>query len=337
VDVEVLKRALKELVEREPTFFRDLFLEALRADGRVAEALLDLFTKHPEAKLKLAQAVAESVAIPLNVATKEDLKQLATKQDLERFVTREYFDAAIKRLEDKMATKEDLKQYATKQDLEELKRWAEEKFATKEDLKQFTTKQDLETAVEQLKKWAEEKFATKEDLKQFATKQDLKQLATKQDLERFVTREYFDAVIKRIEDKMATKEQIESITISVEDSGREMVQYLLEQRGYKCTAERMRLDADYELDIYCNAGALTAVGEAKVRAGGRDVEKTLERIQVLVRRWPDKISGRLVPVFYTLVAEPSAVQKAKELGVWLIESRREVVALEEVLGTDNRQ
>jgi hypothetical protein len=265
VDVEVLKRALRELVEREPIFFRDLFLEALRADGRVAEMLLDLLTKHPEAKLRLAQVVAGSIAVPLNVATKDDIK------------------AAV----------------------EELKKWAEEKFATKEDLKQYATKQDLETAVEQLKKWAEEKF---------------------------VTKEYFDAVIKRIEDRMATKEQIESITISVEDSGREMVQYLLEQRGYKCVAERLRLDADYELDIYCNASVLTAVGEAKVRAGGRDVEKTLERIQVLVRRWPDKISGKLVPVFYTLVAEPSAVQKAKELKIWLIESKREVVTLEEVLG-----
>jgi len=257
VDVEILKRALRELVEREPAFFRDLFLEALRADGRVAEMLLDLFTKHPEAKLRLAQAVAETIAVPLNVATKEDLKQLATKQD-------------IKRLEDKMATKEDLKQYATKQ--------------------------DLETAVEQLR-----------------------------------------AEIRRIENRMATKEQIESITISVEDSGRDMVQYLLEQRGYRCAAERLRLDSDYEFDIYCNAGALTAVGEAKVRAGGRDLEKALERAQELLRRQPDKISGKLVPVFYTLVAEPTAVQRAKELKVWLIESRREIVTLEEVLGTDNKQ
>jgi hypothetical protein len=279
VDVEILKRALRELVEREPTFFRDLFIEALRSDGRVAEALLDLFTKHPEAKLKLAQAVAESVAIPLNVATKEDLKQLATKQDLEQ-----------------------------------LKKWAEEKFTTKEDLKQFATKQDLE----QLKKWAEERFVTKEHFD--AVIKELREtMATKEDL-------------KRIENKMATKEQIESITISVEDSGREMVQYLLEQRGYKCTAERLRLDAEYELDIYCNAGVLTAVGEAKVRAGGRDVEKALERAQELSRRQPDKISGKLVPVFYTLVAEPTAVQKAKELKIWLIESKREVVALEEVLG-----
>jgi hypothetical protein len=270
VDVEILKRALRELVEREPSFLRDLMLDALRSDGGAAEALLELITRHPEAKLKLAQVVAGSIAVPLNVATKDDIK------------------AAV----------------------EELKKWAEEKFVTKEDLKQYATKQDLETAVEQLKKWAEEKLATKEDLKQFATKED----------------------IKRIEDKMATKEQFEAITVSVEDSGRDMVQYLLEQRGYKCAAERLRLDADYELDIYCNAGVLTAVGEAKVRAGGRDVEKTLERIQVLERRQPDKISGRLAPVFYTLVAEPSAVQKAKELKIWLIESKREVVTLEEVLG-----
>jgi len=245
VDVELLKKALRELVEREPTFFRDLFLDALRSDGRVAEALLDLFTKHPEAKLRLAQAVAESVAMPLNVATKEDLKQLATKQDLERFVTKEYFDAVIKELRETMATKEDL---------------------------------------------------------------------------------------KRIENKMATKEQIESITISVEDSGRDMVQYLLEQRGYKCAAERLRLNADYEFDIYCNAGAVTAVGEAKVRAGGRDVEKAVERAQELLRRQPDKISGKLVPVLYTLLAEPPAVQRARELKVWLIESKKEVVTLEEILG-----
>jgi hypothetical protein len=61
------------------------------------------------------------------------------------------------------------------------------------------------------------------------------------------------------------------------------------------------------------------------------VEKTLERIQAHVRRWPDKIYGRLVPVLYSLVAEPSAIQKAKELKIWLIESKREVVTLDEVL------
>jgi len=138
--------------------------------------------------------------------------------------------------------------------------------------------------------------------------------------------------LKRRKDLMTIRELLEELGIHPEDSGREMVQYLLEQRGYKCVAERLRLDADYEFDIYCNAGVLTAVGKVKVRAGGSDVEKTLERAQELLRRQPDKISGRLVPVLYTLLAEPPAVQKAKELKVWLIESKREVVTLEEVLG-----
>jgi hypothetical protein len=143
--------------------------------------------------------------------------------------------------------------------------------------------------------------------------------------------------LKRRKDLMTIRELLEELGIHPEDSGREMVEYLLEQRGYKCVAERLRLDADYEFDIYCNAGVLTAVGKVKVRAGGSDVEKVFERAQELLRRQPDKISGRLVPVLYTLLAEPPAVQKAKELRIWLIESKREVVTLEEVLGTDNKQ
>ncbi|MFZ8807921.1 MAG: hypothetical protein ACO2PN_07430, partial [Pyrobaculum sp.] len=96
---------------------------------------------------------------------------------------------------------------------------------------------DVKSRVEGLEKEVREiknVTATKDDLKQFATKED----------------------IKRIEDKMATKEQFEAIAISVE---RDMVQYLLGQRGHRCVAERLRVDSEYEFDIYCNAGALTAV------------------------------------------------------------------------------
>ena len=69
----MLKKALGELVERE-SFLRDLFLDALRSDGRIADVLLELFIKHPEARLKLVQVVAGSFAVSLNVATKDDIK-----------------------------------------------------------------------------------------------------------------------------------------------------------------------------------------------------------------------------------------------------------------------
>jgi len=223
-------------VEKEPTFFRDILLEALRGDGRAAEILAELLTKHPEARTKLAKTIAATITIPLNVATKQDIEEL-----------KQWTEAKLKDIENRMATKEDL---------------------------------------------------------------------------------------KRLEDKMATKEQFEALAVGVKESGRDWVQFFLEQRGFRCTADRLQIDGFYEFDIYCNAGVLTAVGEAKVRAGGRDVEKTAQRVQSLIRSWPEKISGRPVVTLYTYIAEPSAVQRAKELRIWLIENRREDTTLEEVL-TDN--
>ena len=250
VERQAVKKALEEIAREEPEFLIGLIADAASSRRDLA--------------LKLASVVAGVVAVPLDVATRRDLRRLERRMaKLEREVG------------------------------------------------------DVKSRVERLEKEVKEiknAMATKEDLKRIESI-----MATKED-------------IKRLEDKMATKEQFEALAISVEDSGREMVEYLLEQRGYRCAAERLRLDADYELDVYCNAGVLTAVGEAKVRAGGRDVERTVERIRELERRWPEKISGRLVPVLYSLVAEPSAVQKARELKVWLIESKREAVALEEALG-----
>ena len=237
---ESVKRALRDVAREEPEFFAELLASLPpRELGRVFVRVLE----SEEVAAQVASLIARRIAVPLDVATRQDLRRL------ERRTAR--LEREVQEIKNAMATKEDLKRV--------------------------------------------------------------------------------ESNLRRIEDKMATKEQIEALAISVEDGGREMVQYLLEQRGHRCVAERLRLDADYELDIYCNAGAITAVGEAKVRAGGRDVERTVERIRELQRRWPDKISGRLVPVLYTLVAEPSAVQRAKELKVWLIEGKREVVSLEEVL------
>jgi predicted RNase H-like nuclease (RuvC/YqgF family) len=234
-----------------PKALKDVVIDAIRDDEE--------FMAH------LAALVAGRIAVPLDVATRRDLKRLERRMaKLEREVG------------------------------------------------------DVKSRVEGLEKEVREiknVMATKDDLKQFATKEDIEKLR---------------ADMKRIEDKMATKEQFEAIAVSVEDSGRDMVQYLLGQRGHRCVAERLRVDSEYEFDIYCNAGTLTAVGEAKVRAGGRDVERTFERVRELLHRWPDRVSGRLVPVLYALVAEPSAVQRAKELKVWFIESRRELVPLDEV-------
>jgi hypothetical protein len=93
--VEELKTALRELARREPEFLIDLIADAAFSRRDLA--------------LKLTSVVAGVVAVPLDVATKQDLRRL------ERRTAR--LEKEVKDIKNAMATKEDLRQYATKQDL----------------------------------------------------------------------------------------------------------------------------------------------------------------------------------------------------------------------------
>jgi len=250
--VEEFKRLLKRLAEEDREFLRGVLLEAIGDSG--AEELVETLLRSPRARARLAAELAAMITIPLNVATKEDIKMLETK----------------------MATKEDL-------------RALEARMATKDDIKAL-----------------EARMATKEDLERFATKED----------------------IRRLENRMATKEQFESLAISVEEMAREFVEWFLKQRGIVCSAQRLLLDEEYEFDVYCAAGDVAVLGEAKVRCGPNDVERVVARVEEAVRRWPDKFPGRVAKVLYCQLAAPKAVEKARELGVWLIETRRELTPLQ---------
>jgi hypothetical protein len=273
VDVEAVKRILREIATSDPAFIRDLFLDALRSDGRVIEAITELLTKNPEAKLRLAETIAGVITVPLNVATKEDIKRIEERiTGVENRVTK---------LENKMTG------------LENRMISLESKVANLDN--RMTS---LEGRVAKL----EDEFKDlKNDVR--GIKRNVKDIAT----------------------------TLQRLTVDLEDSARDWVSYFLRQRGYSCTAERLWVNKSYEFDIYCNAGSITVVGEAKVRISANIVSNVFNRIQGLQRGWPDKVSGRLVPVIYALVVDPTAEQRARELGVWLIESRRERVTLEEVL------
>jgi len=273
VDVEAVKRILREIATSDPAFIRDLFLDALRSDGRVIEAITELLTKNPEAKLRLAETIAGVITLPLNVATKEDIKRIEERiTGVENRVTK---------LENKMTG------------LENRMISLESKVANLDN--RMTS---LEGRVAKL----EDEFKDlKNDVR--GIKRNVKDIAT----------------------------TLQRLTVDLEDSARDWVSYFLRQRGYSCTAERLWVNKSYEFDIYCNAGSITVVGEAKVRISANIVSNVFNRVQGLQRGWPDKVSGRLVPVIYALVVDPTAEQRARELGVWLIESRRERVTLEEVL------
>jgi len=168
VERESVKRALRDVAREEPGFFAELLASLPpRELGRVFVRVLE----SEEVAAQVASLIARRIAVPLDVATRQDLRRLERR---------------TARLERELG--------------------------------------DVKSRVERLERGVQEiknAMATKEDLKRV------------------------ESNLRRIEDKMATKEQIEALAISVEDGGREMVQYLLEQRGYKCVggeaASRCRL------------------------------------------------------------------------------------------------
>jgi hypothetical protein len=292
VDVEVLKRLLREVVVSDPAFFRDLLLDVIRGDGRVVEAIIDLVAKNPEARLRLAEAIAGIITIPLNVAAKDDIDRIegeirSIREEIgdirSRMVTREEFERELRDIRERMATKEEVK----------------------------ALRDDVATLKDRVARLEGDVKDIRDDIKNI--KDDIKR------------------IWRAISDIGTT---LNRLTTDLEDSGRDWVTYFLSQRGYKCTAERLWVDLDgvHEINIYCNAGVITVISEVKVRVGADAVEDVYRRAQEVLRRYPDRVSGRLVPVIYALVVEPAAERKAMELGVWVIESRREKVALEEVLG-----
>ena len=308
MDVEAVKRILREIATSDPAFIRDLFLDALRSDGRVIEAITELLTKNPEAKLRLAETIAGVITLPLNVATKEDIKRIE-----ERIIGVENkvvgIENRITGLENKTAG------------LDSKVIGLESRMTSLEG--RMTNLENRMTGLENRMTNLESKVANLDNRMTSLEGRVAKLEDEFKDLKNDVRG------IKRNVKDIATT--LQRLTVDLEDSARDWVSYFLRQRGYNCTAERLWVNKSYEFDIYCNAGSITVVGEAKVRISANIVSNVFNRVQGLQRGWPDKVSGRLVPVIYALVVDPTAEQRARELGVWLIESRRERVTLEEVL------
>ncbi|WP_066797045.1 hypothetical protein [Caldivirga sp. MU80] len=308
MDVEAVKRILREIATSDPAFIRDLFLDALRSDGRVIEAITELLTKNPEAKLRLAETIAGVITLPLNVATKEDIKRIE-----ERIIGVENKVVGVENrvtgLENKAAG------------LDGKVTGLESRMTSLEG--KMTNLENRMTSLENRMINLEGKVANLDNRMTSLEGRVAKLEDEFKDLKNDVRG------IKRNVKDIATT--LQRLTVDLEDSARDWVSYFLRQRGYSCTAERLWVNKSYEFDIYCNAGSITVVGEAKVRISANIVSNVFNRVQRLQRGWPDKVSGRLVPVIYALVVDPTAEQRARELGVWLIESRRERITLEEVL------
>ncbi|WP_066796508.1 hypothetical protein [Caldivirga sp. MU80] len=119
------------------------------------------------------------------------------------------------------------------------------------------------------------------------------------------------------------KSTLEKYSITTEEEANDTVQYYLRQRGVVVETKPTFLNSGYEFDIYGTNGAVTIVGEAKVRAGPRTVERVNGKIEEAIKAMPNKFPGKIIKVLYCLRASPNTLEAANKYGIWLLESGRE--------------
>ena len=119
------------------------------------------------------------------------------------------------------------------------------------------------------------------------------------------------------------KSTLEKYSITTEEEANDTVQYYLRQRGVVVETKPTFLNSGYEFDIYGTNGAVTIVGEAKVRAGPRTVERVNGKIEEAIKAMPNKFPGKIIKVLYCLRASPNTLEAANKYGIWLLESGKE--------------
>ena len=119
------------------------------------------------------------------------------------------------------------------------------------------------------------------------------------------------------------KSTLEKYSITTEEEANDTVQYYLRQRGVVVETKPTFLNSGYEFDIYGTNGTITIVGEAKVRAGPRTVERVNGKIEEAIKAMPNKFPGKIIKVLYCLRASPNTLEAANKYGIWLLESGKE--------------
>ena len=141
-------------------------------------------------------------------------------------------------------------------------------------------------------------------------------------------KERLDRLVELVDGVNKTLEGIEGklnrITTPLGEEANDVVTYYLRRRGINIEAGPARLGPGFNFTIYGTNGQLTIVGTAENRVDANFVRHVVERVRDAVKAYPSKFPGRVVIVVYCLRALPGTAERARELGIWLLEEEREL-------------
>ena len=111
---------------------------------------------------------------------------------------------------------------------------------------------------------------------------------------------------------------VERLTLSVEEEGRDVIKHRLKSElNVDIPLDRVWVDGK-EVNIYGASGDLCVVGDATVRLGVKLLDELEEKIDHIRGRRPDLLRPRLIKAIYTDYATPSALEGAKDKGIWVL-------------------
>ena len=134
-------------------------------------------------------------------------------------------------------------------------------------------------------------------------------------------------VLKR--DTYSLKKSLDRLMLSLEEEAKDHVEWLLSKHGIKMKIEP-KVVCGMEFDLFGIKEDLILVGDATVRAGPKVIEWMYNRAQKLAKCSPDYKKKKFVIVIYSMHFTPSAIEKAKKIGIWLISANKEVTELKTI-------
>jgi len=134
-------------------------------------------------------------------------------------------------------------------------------------------------------------------------------------------------VLKR--DTYSLKKSLDRLMLSLEEEAKDHVEWLLNKHGIKMKIEP-KVICGMEFDLFGIEEDLILVGDATVRAGPKVIEWMYNRAQKLAKCSPDYKKKKFVIVIYSMHFTPSAIEKAKKIGIWLISANKEVTELKTI-------
>lgn len=123
---------------------------------------------------------------------------------------------------------------------------------------------------------------------------------------------------------------LDRLTISIEEEGLDVIRHRLKEKlGLDVELKRTFVDS-IEVNIYGASDEICVIGEATVRLGTRLVEELEEKIDTMKRMRPEMVKPKMIKVVYTDYAVPSALQLAKDYGVWVLNWRGDLTPMKMV-------